>query len=109
MRGAQCAYRHEERVLAAGHLHSGKDITLGKGVIRGVESNGMLCSGRELEVSDDHDGILDLPADAPLGVRYADWAGIADPVIEINLTPNRPDATGIGASHGISRRLALAS
>jgi phenylalanyl-tRNA synthetase beta chain len=81
----------------------GKDMTLGKGVIRGVESNGMLCSGRELEVSEDHDGILDLPADAPLGVKYAEWAGISDPVIEINLTPNRPDATGV---FGIARDLA---
>lgn len=83
----------------------GKDITLGKGVIRGVESNGMLCSGRELEVSEDHDGILDLPADAPLGAKYAEWAGIADPVIEINLTPNRPDAMGV---FGIARDLAAA-
>ena len=83
----------------------GKDITLGKGVIRGVESLGMLCSGRELEVSEDHDGILDLPADAPVGVKYAEWAGISDPVIEINLTPNRPDATGV---FGIARDLAAA-
>ncbi|MCA0401647.1 MAG: phenylalanine--tRNA ligase subunit beta [Proteobacteria bacterium] len=83
----------------------GKDITIGKGVIRGVESSGMLCSGRELEVSEDHDGILDLPADAPLGAKYADWAGISDPVIEINLTPNRPDATGV---FGIARDLAAA-
>ncbi len=49
----------------------GKKITLGKGVIRGVESGGMLCSGAELELSDDHDGILDLPDDAPVGVAYA--------------------------------------
>ncbi|WP_150287832.1 phenylalanine--tRNA ligase subunit beta [Rhabdaerophilum calidifontis] len=83
----------------------GKDITLGKGVIRGVESNGMLCSGRELLVNEDHDGILDLPADAPIGMPYAEWAGLADPVIEINLTPNRPDAAGI---HGIARDLAAA-
>ena len=83
----------------------GKDITLGKGVIRGVESNGMLCSGRELEVSEDHDGILDLPQEAPIGVPYAEWAGISDPVIEINLTPNRPDATGV---FGIARDLAAA-
>ncbi len=83
----------------------GKDITLGKGVIRGVESNGMLCSGRELEVSEDHDGILDLPADAPVGAVYSEWAKISDPVIEINLTPNRPDATGV---FGIARDLAAA-
>ncbi len=83
----------------------GKKITLAKGVIRGVESNGMLCSGAELELSEDHDGILDLPADAPVGARYVDWAGLSDPVIEINLTPNRPDAAGV---HGIARDLAAA-
>jgi phenylalanyl-tRNA synthetase beta chain len=83
----------------------GKDITIGKGVIRGVESSGMLCSGRELEISEDHDGILDLPADAPVGAIYAEWAKISDPVIEINLTPNRPDATGV---FGIARDLAAA-
>lgn len=81
----------------------GKKITLGKGVIRGVESNGMLCSAAELELSNDHDGIIDLPDDAPIGLPYAQWAGIGDPVIDINLTPNRPDATGI---HGIARDLA---
>ncbi|KAF0226457.1 MAG: phenylalanyl-tRNA synthetase beta [Beijerinckiaceae bacterium] len=83
----------------------GKDITIGKGVIRGVESSGMLCSGRELEISEDHDGILDLPADAPVGAIYAEWAKLSDPVIEINLTPNRPDATGV---FGIARDLAAA-
>ena len=83
----------------------GKDITLGKGVIRGVESGGMLCSGAELKLSDDHDGILDLPADAPVGMPYAAYAGYDDPVIEINLTPNRPDATGV---YGIARDLAAA-
>lgn len=81
----------------------GKDMTLGKGVIRGVESNGMLCSGMELQLSDDHDGILDLPDDAPVGTRYVDYAKLSDPVIEIGLTPNRPDATGV---HGIARDLA---
>ncbi len=72
-----------------------KGITLSKGTIRGVESGGMLCSGAELELSGDHDGILDLPADAPVGVLYAKWAGLDDPLIEINLTPNRPDAAGV--------------
>lgn len=89
----------------AGTYIPGKDITLGKGVIRGVESNGMLCSGMELQISEDHDGILDLPDDAPLGARYVDYAKLSDPVIEINLTPNRPDATGV---HGIARDLAAA-
>src|SRR5438270_2938091 len=57
----------------------GKKITLQKGVIRGVESNGMLCSGAELELSEDHDGILDLPEVAPVGVPYATYAGLGDP------------------------------
>ncbi|GJD48171.1 Phenylalanine--tRNA ligase beta subunit [Methylobacterium crusticola] len=83
----------------------GKDITLAVGVIRGVESRGMLCSGAELGLSDDHDGILDLPADAPVGQPYAAYAGLDDPVIEINLTPNRPDCTGV---LGIARDLAAA-
>ncbi len=83
----------------------GKNITLGVGTIRGVESAGMLCSAAELEISDDHDGIIDLPADAPVGVPYAAYEGLDDPVIEINLTPNRPDCTSI---HGIARDLAAA-
>lgn len=83
----------------------GKDITLGVGTIRGVESRGMLCSAAELELSEDHDGIIELPADAPIGKPYAEWAGLGDPVIEINLTPNRQDCTGV---HGIARDLAAA-
>src|SRR5579871_2558507 len=83
----------------------GKKITLAKGVIRGVESNGMLCSAAELELSDDHEGIIDLPEDAPVGVAYAAWAGLDDPVIDVALTPNRPDATGVS---GIARDLAAA-
>ncbi len=82
-----------------------KNITLAVGTIRGVESRGMLCSAAELELSEDHDGIIELPADAPIGARYAEWAGLGDPVIEINLTPNRPDCTGV---HGIARDLAAA-
>ncbi|MBV8962375.1 MAG: phenylalanine--tRNA ligase subunit beta [Hyphomicrobiales bacterium] len=83
----------------------GKKIRLGKGVIRGVESNGMLVSEAELEISDDHDGIIDLPQDAPLGAPFGPYAGLDDAVIEINLTPNRPDAASI---HGIARDLAAA-
>ena len=78
-------------------------MTLAVGKIRGVESHGMMCSERELELSDEHDGIIDLPADAPVGASFAAYANLDDPVIEINLTPNRPDATGI---HGIARDLA---
>ncbi|KQT64216.1 MULTISPECIES: phenylalanine--tRNA ligase subunit beta [unclassified Aureimonas] len=81
----------------------GLDVTLGIGKIRGVESHGMMCSERELELSDEHNGIIDLPADAPVGTAFADYAGLADPVIEIGLTPNRPDATSI---RGIARDLA---
>jgi phenylalanyl-tRNA synthetase beta chain len=83
----------------------GKNITLGVGTIRGVESRGMLCSAAELQLSEDHDGIIELPADAPLGTAYTDWAGLGDPVLEINLTPNRQDCTGV---HGIARDLAAA-
>jgi phenylalanyl-tRNA synthetase beta chain len=83
----------------------GKNITLGVGTIRGVESRGMLCSAAELQISDDHDGIMELPPDAPVGAGYAQWAGLGDPVLEINLTPNRPDCTGV---HGIARDLSAA-
>jgi phenylalanyl-tRNA synthetase beta chain len=84
----------------------GKNMTLSVGTIRGVESRGMLCSPAELMISDDHDGIIELPADAPVGKSYADWAGISEPVIEINLTPNRPDCTGVS---GIARDLGATS
>src|SRR5271156_919036 len=92
-------------VSPPGTFIPGKNITLGIGTIRGVESRGMLCSPFELQISDDHDGILDLPTDAPLGARYAEWAHLDDPVLEINLTPNRPDCTGV---HGIARDLSAA-
>src|SRR4051794_19962977 len=83
----------------------GKDMTLGVGAIRGIESRGMLVSGFELKLSDDHEGILDLPNNAPLGQSFAAYAGLDDPVIEINLTPNRPDCASV---HGIARDLAAA-
>jgi phenylalanyl-tRNA synthetase beta chain len=83
----------------------GKNITLGIGTIRGVESRGMLCSAAELQISEDHDGIMELPADAPVGTGYAQWAGLGDPLFEINLTPNRQDCTGV---HGIARDLSAA-
>jgi phenylalanyl-tRNA synthetase beta chain len=83
----------------------GKDITLAVGKIRGVESRGMLVSEAEMQLSDDHDGIVELPADAPVGQSYAQWAKLDDPVLEIKLTPNRPDCTGV---HGIARDLAAA-
>jgi phenylalanyl-tRNA synthetase beta chain len=83
----------------------GKEMTLAVGTIRGVESRGMLVSEFELQISDDHEGIIDLPDDAPVGANYAQWAGLDDPMIEINLTPNRADCTGV---HGIARDLAAA-
>lgn len=81
----------------------GKDMTIGKGNIRGQVSNGMLCSNAELELSNDHDGIIELPADAPIGVKYTDYAGINGVVFDISITPNRGDATGV---YGIARDLA---
>ena len=90
---------------APGTFVPGIGVTLAVGNIRGVESHGMMCSEKELEMSDNHDGIIDLPADAPVGTSFAAYAGIDDPVIEINLTPNRSDCTSI---HGIARDLAAA-
>ncbi len=83
----------------------GTDLTLKAGKIRGEESNGMLVSERELGLSDDHEGIIDLPEDAPLGTAFADYAGLNDPVIEIAITPNRGDCLGV---RGVARDLAAA-
>lgn len=91
---------------APGTFIPGKNITLTVGTIRGVESRGMLCSAAELMISDDHEGIIDLPADAPVGKSYVEWADAGEPVIEINLTPNRPDCTGVS---GIARDLGATS
>jgi phenylalanyl-tRNA synthetase beta chain len=88
---------------APGTYVPGIDVTLAVGNIRGVESHGMMCSEKELQISDSHDGIIDLPEDAPVGTSYAAYAHLDDPVIEINLTPNRPDCTSI---YGIARDLA---
>ncbi|AVX05845.1 phenylalanine--tRNA ligase [Maritalea myrionectae] len=88
---------------ASGTYIPGTDFVLSKGVIRGEESNGMLCSERELLLSDDHDGVIDLPADAPVGERYVDYAKLNDVVIDIAITPNRGDCTGI---YGVARDLA---
>ncbi|MBT2130172.1 phenylalanine--tRNA ligase subunit beta [Aliiroseovarius lamellibrachiae] len=85
----------------------GIDVTLSVGKIRGVESHGMMASERELELSDEHDGIIELPS-GEVGDRFVDWLAEhnptkVDPVIEIAITPNRPDALGI---RGIARDLA---
>ena len=73
--------------------------------IRGVDSNGMMCSERELGLGDDHDGIIVLPSDAPIGASFADYANLNDPTIEIAITPNHQDALGV---YGIARDLAAA-
>jgi phenylalanyl-tRNA synthetase beta chain len=80
-------------------------MVLRKAAIRGVESNGMMCSSRELELGDDHDGIIELPADAPVGTAFADYADLNDPVIDVAITPNRQDCMGV---MGIARDLAAA-
>ena len=77
--------------------------------VRGIESNGMMCSTRELELGDDHDGIIELAfadsGDAPIGMAFADYAGANDPVVDISITPNRQDCMGV---RGIARDLAAA-
>jgi phenylalanyl-tRNA synthetase beta chain len=88
-----------------GSFIPGSGITLKVGDIRGVQSAGMLLSFREMGLGEDHDGIVDLPEDAPVGVPYAQYAGLGDPVIEISVTPNRGDALSI---RGIARDLAAA-
>lgn len=85
----------------------GIDVTLGVGKIRGVESHGMMCSERELELSDEHNGIIELPSGS-VGERFVDWLAdnrpaLTDPMIEIKITPNRPDALGV---RGVARDLA---
>jgi phenylalanyl-tRNA synthetase beta chain len=75
------------------------------GTIRGVESRGMLCSVRELLLGEDHDGIIELPADAKVGEPAATALGLTDPVIDVSITPNRGDATSV---YGIARDLAAA-
>lgn len=80
-------------------------MRLKKTKIRGVESHGMMCSERELGLSDAHEGIIELPEEAETGTQAADALGLNDPVIEIAITPNRPDCLGV---HGIARDLAAA-
>lgn len=85
----------------------GIDVTLGVGKIRGVESHGMMASERELELSDEHNGIIELEG-GHVGQRFTDWLAehrpeVVDPMIHIKITPNRPDALGV---RGIARDLA---
>ncbi len=83
----------------------GSDFTLKLASIRGVESNGMMCSARELQLGEDHDGIIELAADAPIGTSFADFAGLDDSVFDVAITPNRQDCMGV---RGIARDLAAA-
>ena len=83
----------------------GTGMVLKPSSIRGEESNGMLCSEREMGLSDEHDGIIDLAEDAPIGAPFAAVAGLDDPVIDINVTPNKQDCLGV---RGIARDLAAA-
>jgi phenylalanyl-tRNA synthetase beta chain len=90
---------------APGTYIPGSDLTLKVAAIRGVESRGMMCSARELELGEDHRGIIELPADAPVGTSFTQYAGLDDPVFHVNVTPNRQDAMGV---RGIARDLAAA-
>src|SRR5919106_2486706 len=83
----------------------GSDFVLKKAAIRGGESNGMMCSARELMLGEDHDGIIELPSDAPVGTSFADYAGLDDAVFDVAITPNRQDCMGV---RGIARDLAAA-
>jgi len=87
----------------SGSYIPGTGITLKPTEIRGVVSNGMLLSEREMGLSDEHDGIVDLDQDAPTGERAIDVMGLDDPIIEIAITPNRGDCLGV---RGIARDLA---
>ncbi|WP_119460847.1 phenylalanine--tRNA ligase subunit beta [Rhodospirillaceae bacterium SYSU D60014] len=89
----------------AGSRIPGTGLDLKKGVIRGVESNGMLCSAREMGLGEDHDGIIELPADALVGQPFAAVMGLDDPVIDIAITPDRADCLGV---RGVARDLAAA-
>ncbi len=93
----------------------GTGIELKAGNIRGIESNGMLCSMREMDLGQDHDGIIDLAQDAPIGMSFAAYMNLDDPVIEVAVTPDRADCLGVrgiardlaAAGHGTLRRFAL--
>lgn len=86
----------------AGAVVPANGMVLRNSAIRGVESNGMMCSTRELGLGEDHDGIIELPEDAPVGTSFADYIG-SDPVFDVAITPNRPDCMGV---YGIARDLA---
>jgi len=104
--GAPNARAGMKGVFAApGMTVPGTGLKLKKAKIRGVESAGMLCSAREMGLGDDHAGIIELPGDAPVGAPFAPSLGLDDPLIEIAITPDRPDCLGV---RGIARDLASA-
>jgi phenylalanyl-tRNA synthetase beta chain len=83
----------------------GSDMTLKVAAIRGVESHGMMCSVRELELGDEHEGIIELAGDAPVGASFADYAGLDDPVFDVAITP---EPARLHGRRGIARDLAAA-
>jgi phenylalanyl-tRNA synthetase beta chain len=83
----------------------GTGLDLKAGNIRGIDSNGMLCSMREMGLGEDHDGIIDLAPEAPIGKSFAAYMNLDDPVFEVAVTPDRPDCLGV---RGIARDLAAA-
>ena len=104
--GAPNAREGLDRSLRApGTYIPGSDFTLGIAKIRGVESRGMLCSERELQLSAEHDGIIELPPETKIGSPAAAALGLTDPVIDVAITPNRGDCTSV---YGIARDLAAA-
>ena len=104
--GAPNAHTGMKGVFApAGTVIPRTGAVLKETVIRGVASRGMLCSAYELGLGDDHEGIIELPQDAPVGAPYASLVGLDDTVLDIKVTPNRADCLGV---RGIARDLAAA-
>jgi phenylalanyl-tRNA synthetase beta chain len=81
------------------------DFKIKKAKLRGVESQGMLCAGAELTISEDNDGLMELPADAPIGADIREYLSLDDQVIELGLTPNRADCLSV---RGVARDVAVA-
>src|SRR3954469_16234407 len=104
--GAPNARTGMKGVFAAPGTHiPGTGLDLKAGTIRGEASNGMLCSARELGLGTDHDGIIELPDEAPIGMSFVKYRNLDDPIIEIKVTPDRADCLGV---RGIARDLAAA-